>query len=77
MPKLHKQILILSILAAFLVINIDGNAQQKYYHLLEKKKYNKVEKKAGKDLSKVSVTDTYHQTMLNHIHALLYSTRKI
>ena len=52
MPKLHKEILILSMLAALLVLNIDGNAQQKYYHLLEKNKFNKVDKKAGKDVYK-------------------------
>ena len=70
MPKLHKEILILSMLAALLVLNIDGNAQQKYYHLLEKNKFNKVDKKAGKDLLKLPDDIT-----INHIHALLFCSR--
>ena len=75
MLKQFKYLPALLFLWLLFSIHIDGNTQQKYYHLLEIKKYNKLEKKAAKDLSKVPVTDTYHQMMLNHLHALLFSSR--
>lgn len=71
MPKLDKQIFTQLILAIMLFLSIEANAQQKYYRLLENKKFSKVEKKAEKDLSK-----SPNDFMLNHLHALLYSSRE-
>ena len=71
MPSLYKLLPTLSILTAILFFNIDVNAQQKYYQLLEKDKFNKVEKKAGQALLK-----SPNDFTLNHIHALLYSSRE-
>ena len=71
MPSLFKLLPKLSILTAILFFNIDVNAQQKYYQLLEKDKFNKVEKKAGEALLK-----SPNDFTLNHIQALLYSSRE-
>ena len=76
MHSIHKRLITLSIMAAMLIINIDGNAQQKYYRLLEKKEFSKVDKKIKKELKSIKKGKvTVEDPRVKHVKSLLYNEK--